>query len=204
MQTRHRSFKTFCEAGITPETAHRLDELWGKKAVLGNIHAVSGSQEDVVCSALASIAQANSNPRADRSNVNDPTSQVDGHLLESVHQPPRPRRTNRALPEPVLKPARQAPEQVRSCHKLANASGSHIGGSIENRPGEFTQTMMKGPGERSLEPMDLPRARNHFCLRTTFTQQRRGFQRTLSAADHEHVLASKFSEVTVFGGVRGQ
>ena len=69
------------------ETAHRLNELWGEKAVLGNIHAVPGSQEDVIGGALASIAQANPNPRPDGSNLNDPTTQLDRHVLEPVDQP---------------------------------------------------------------------------------------------------------------------
>jgi hypothetical protein len=42
------------------------------------------------------------------------------------------------------------------------------------------------------------RPRNHLGFSTKFMQQCSGLQRALSTPDHEHLLASKFSEIMVF------
>ena len=55
VQTRHGAFEPRLKPRIAMEAIYRFCQFWGKEIVFGNIHAISGSQKNMVNGSLASV-----------------------------------------------------------------------------------------------------------------------------------------------------
>src|SRR6266481_7616970 len=102
VQSREGCFEAVSEARISLVAADGTRKFGSEKIVLGNIHAISGSQENVVEVSLAAVIEAHFDARAIRCGGHYCASKVHWHVFETLHQPSRASRPDRSLPEPVL------------------------------------------------------------------------------------------------------
>ena|SRR5438445_6309564 len=136
VQARHRRFEPFHEPRVTVVAVYGLYKLGGKELVLGNVHVVSSSEKNMVDRSLATVVQADFHSPAYFGGRNNGTSEPYGYILEPLFQPARTGGSNGSLPESVLKPAGQSPQQVGPRHKLADACGTNVGGRVEEPSGK--------------------------------------------------------------------
>jgi hypothetical protein len=64
-----------------------LSELRSKEIVLGNVHAISGSQENMVDDSLASVIQAHFDPLPNRSSADNKTAEGLAYVSDTRDEP---------------------------------------------------------------------------------------------------------------------
>jgi len=131
VQPRNGCFEAFTQPRVSLEATYGICEPRRKEDVLGNVHPISCSEENMVDDPFASIVQLDFYPIAKGSSRNNGTAEFHGHVLEPRHKPSRAGWPDRFLPEPILSRPRQSPYQVRTRHNLADTSWTDIGGCIE-------------------------------------------------------------------------
>src|SRR5882724_5812149 len=109
VQSREGRFEAVGETGVSLVAADGTSKFGSEKIVLGNIHAISGSQENVVEVSLTSVIEAHFDARAIRCGGRYCASKVHWHVLWSLHHPSRASRPDRSRPALVLYRKRETP-----------------------------------------------------------------------------------------------
>src|SRR5580704_7525690 len=89
VQSREGCFESTGESRVSLVAANRTRKFGSEEIVLGNVHAISGSQENVVEVSLASVIEAYFDARALRCGGHNGASKVHRHIFEPLDQPSR-------------------------------------------------------------------------------------------------------------------
>jgi hypothetical protein len=85
VQARHRGLEALFEPRVTVKAINGLRQFWREKFVLGDVNAVSGSQQEMIYNSLGAVIQANPNFLPGHTDGNDAMSEPDGSVLKPFH-----------------------------------------------------------------------------------------------------------------------
>src|SRR5260221_1024100 len=123
-----------------------------EEIVLGDVHPVAGSDENVVEVSFAAIIEPDFDAVSLRSGGHHSPSEMHRHIFQTVHEPASTGGPDRSLAQPVLNRPRELPHQIRPCHDLADACGPYVRRLIENFRYRMTEATVNCPRHDSPKP----------------------------------------------------
>ncbi len=125
----------------------------------------------------------------------------DRHGGQAIDQPGGAGGTDGTRTEAILRLARKASPPVRRGDELADTCRADVCRRVQDPAHEVD--VVRPPGGLA-EPVHHIRAYEHLRGRTALVEQRRGLERALPSADHDHALAREDRQVGVLGRVRDE